>query len=87
MEKLKISEFRKEILELRKELAKVESRLENIETKLYRASVEDLRKELEKEYPGIRFDDDLLELVGTLPYNPVEKDGEVIRKAIEWSIE
>jgi len=40
-------------------------------------------EELRKEYPYIEFDDDLLELVGTLPYNPAEKDKEVIREVVE----
>jgi len=87
MDKLKIGELRKEILELRKELSRFESRLKKIEVNLYRSSVDELKKELEKEYPNIRFDNDLLELVGTLPSNPAEMDKEVIRKAIEWSIE
>ncbi len=45
--------------------------------------IEELKNELKKEYPDIEFDGDLLELVGTQPYNPVEKDKEVIKETIE----
>ena len=35
------------------------------------------------EIQNIKFDDDLIQLVGTLPYTPVEKDKDIIREAVE----
>nr|MDO8082684.1 hypothetical protein [Candidatus Freyarchaeota archaeon] len=79
--------IRKEILELRRELVRVEMRLRRIERDFSACSkVEDIRSELKQEFPSLDFDDELLELVGKLPYNPVEKDREVIREAVEWLI-
>lgn len=79
--------IRKEILELRRELVRVEQRLRRIEREFSAYSkVEEIRNELKLEFPSLDFDDDLLELVGKLPYNPVEKDQEVIREAVEWLI-
>ena len=78
-----MEELRKELVELREELAKVEYRLRRLEVELSSYQIEELKNELKKEYPDIEFDDDLLELVGTQPYNPVEKDKEVIRETIE----
>ena len=78
---MKIEELRKELLELREELVRVEHRLKKLEMGISSYSIEEIKNELRKEYPNIKFDDDLVELVGTLPYNPVEKDREVIREA------
>jgi hypothetical protein len=50
------------------------------------SKVEEIRSELKQGFPSLDFDDELLELVGKLPYNPVEKDREVIREAVEWLI-
>ena len=77
--------IRKEILELRRELVRVEQRLRRIKREFSAYSkVEEIRSELKKEFPSLDFDDDeLLELVGKLPYNPVEKDREVIRESVE----
>jgi len=80
---IKMEEIRKELMELREELTKVEYRLRRLEVELSYYSKEELKNELKKEYPEIEFDDDLLELVGTHPYNPIEKDKEVIRETIE----
>ncbi|MBS7251306.1 MAG: hypothetical protein KIH08_12085 [Candidatus Freyarchaeota archaeon] len=78
---------RREILELRKDLVRIEQRLRRIEREFLAYSrVEEIRSELKKEFPSLDFDDDLLELVGKLPYNPVERDREVIREAVEWLI-
>ncbi|MEX2750307.1 MAG: hypothetical protein Q6366_000335 [Candidatus Freyarchaeota archaeon] len=78
---------RREILELRKDLVRIEERLRRIEREFLAYSrVEEIRNELKKEFPSLDFDDDLLELVGKLPYNPVERDREVIREAVEWLI-
>jgi hypothetical protein len=79
--------IRKEILKIRRELVRVEQRL-RIEREFSTYSkVDVIRNELKREFPSLDFDDDLLELVGRLPYNPVKKDREVIREAVEWSIE
>lgn len=49
--------------------------------------VDEIRNELKDKFPSLEFDDDLLELVGRLPYNPVEREREVIGETVEWSIE
>lgn len=83
----KMENVRREILELRKDLVRIEERLRRIEREFLAYSrVEEIRNELKKEFPSLDFDDDLLELVGKLPYNPVERDREVIREAVEWLI-
>lgn len=80
--------IRKEILKIRKELIRVEQRLRRIEREFSTYSkVDVIRDELKREFPSLDFDDDLLELVGKLPYNPVKRDKEVIREAVEWLIE
>jgi predicted nucleic acid-binding Zn-ribbon protein len=85
---MKRENMKKEILELRRELVRVEHRLRRLERELSGYSkVDEIRNELKKEFPSLEFDDDLLELVGRLPYNPVDRDKEVIREAVEWSIE
>jgi predicted nucleic acid-binding Zn-ribbon protein len=84
----KMENMKREILELRRELVRVEHRLRRLEKELLGYSkVDEIRNELKKEFPSLEFDDDLLELVGSLPYNPVDRDKEVIREAVEWSIE
>lgn len=85
---IKVEKIRKEILELRRELAKVAQRLRRIEREFLGYSrMDEIRNELKREFPSLDFDDDLLELVGKLPYNPIERDREVIREAVEWLIE
>nr|MDO8081811.1 hypothetical protein [Candidatus Freyarchaeota archaeon] len=80
--------MRREILELRRELIRVEHRLKMLERELLGYSkVDEIRSELKKEFPLLEFDGDLLELVGRLRCNPVERDREVIREAVEWLIE
>ncbi|WXG39259.1 MAG: hypothetical protein WED07_00235 [Candidatus Freyarchaeum deiterrae] len=79
--------IRNEILELRRELVRVEQRLRRIERQFsVYSKVEEIRNELKQEFPSLDFDDELLELVGKLPYNPFEEDREVIREAVEWLI-
>ena len=80
---MKIEERKKELLELREELVKMEYRLRKLEMGISRYSADEIKNELKKEYPNIKFDDDLIELVGTLPYFPAEKDKEMIREAVE----
>jgi hypothetical protein len=71
-------------MEMKMEELRKEYRLKKLEMEISSSScsIEEIKSELKKEYPDIKFDDDLLELVGTLPYNPVERDKEVIREAV-----
>jgi len=80
---MKIEELKKELLELREELVKMEYRLRRLEMGISRYSTDEIKNELKKEYPDLKFDDDLIELVGTLPYFPAEKDKEIVREAVE----
>ncbi|ABL78379.1 hypothetical protein [Thermofilum pendens] len=80
-----ISEIRKRLARLREELARLERRIAQVEFKMASSGEERIKaveEELKEEYPGMKFDRDLLELVGILPYNPVEEDEEVVREAI-----
>ena len=81
-----IGEIRRRIARLREELTRMEYRIAQVELKLAKPSEDErirgLEMELRKEYPNTKFDRDLLELVGILPYNPVEKDEEVVREAV-----
>ena len=81
-----LSEIRRQLAHLRDELARIEHRVAQVELKLTKPSreerIRELEEELRREYPNMKFDRDLLELVGILPYNPVEKDEEVVRETI-----
>ena len=80
---MKIEDIKKELLKLREELVRMKYRLKRLEMSMSSYAADEIKKELEKEYPNIKFDDDLIQLVGTLPYNPVEKDKDIIREAVE----
>mgnify|MGYP000686894524 CR=1 FL=1 len=43
----------------------------------------EIKNELREEYLSIKFDDDLIEFVGTLPCFPAEKDRDIIRETVE----
>ena len=81
-----IGEIRKQLAKVRRELSKIEYRVAQVELELAKPSMEEkvkvIEEELRREYPDMKFDRDLLELVGTLPYNPVKKDKEVIEEAL-----
>jgi len=81
-----ISEIRRKLARVREELTRIEYRVAQVELELAKPSMEErvdaLEKEMRSEYPDLRFDRDLLELIGTLPYNPVEKDKEILREAV-----
>ncbi len=81
-----ISEIKRQLARVREELARIEYRIAQVELKMAKPSEEEriraLEEELRKKYPNMKFDRDLLGLVGILPYNPMEKDNEVIREAV-----
>jgi len=81
-----MGEIRKQPAKVRQELKRIEHRVAHVELELGKPPVEErikaIEKELRKEYPNTKFDRDLLKLVGTLPYYPVEKDKEVIQESI-----
>ena len=79
--------IRKEISRLRNEMEGLRRRLEKLELELVHQSVKEVRGELGTEYPGMKFDDDLLTLVGIIPSNPPEMDKEIIREAIRKVME
>lgn len=81
-----IGELRKELAKVRQELSRIEYRISYLELELLKLFAEDRVKILEKEineaYPNLKVDREILELVGIQPYNPVEKDKEIIREAV-----